>query len=121
MVWFISALVLFNTSRNDANPVLEIMSGTLTSADSILLVMVLVSQIVINSKISALAVPSFNQAKEAETEEARIFNSLTIWNKAKYFRFGLGFQYIRMNGRCAIRLLHSPSFKRKPRGKFVLT
>lgn len=53
--------------------------------------------------------------KEEHSEFMRILSSLTTWNKAKYFRFGFGFQYIKSNDRYAVRLLHSLSFKRKQR------
>lgn len=58
-LWFVVALVMFNASREDSKPALEIISGKVKSPDCVLLIMVLVAQIALNSKISAVTVGRF--------------------------------------------------------------
>lgn len=115
-LWFLSALIIFNASRNNGAPILEVLSGIIScKLDCVLLVMILVAQLLINYKILLLAVIECNQDKEELAESTRILNSLIIWNKAKYSRFGFCFQYINSGSRCSVRLLHSTAFKRKAR------
>lgn len=57
------------------------------------------------------------QTAECTKEYTRVYNSLQVWNKAKYYRFGVGFQYCNDTARSVVRILKSDGFKRKARGR----